>query len=348
MGPHTRRRIAALAVAAAAMAPACGREAGPSPASSPSPDARLAGTIVTDEANGTSVVFRDLPDGDPISVRLPGSVDFAPAAGVADGAAIVMAYGRRTSVLRVEPGGQVRVLIGGLRDAISFSQAGERVMVGDCAQRAFLITGVDVGPVTRVERGCRGTLSPDGRLIAYIQDGAVWRVPVDGSAPPVRWFAIAAVPGLDQVVEPAGRGTGDLSWGAPGLAVAVSNESEAGVIVAAERGTPRVIDMLGPSFVSFLRWQPGGRLLGMANGQTGGEGFVRLYDPDTAKLKTIALHPRGFISAAWAPDGRSVVAVSGSGLVGAGNNGYLWFIDLDGRQYGKIRGPGSFVYGWLR
>jgi hypothetical protein len=59
------------------------------------------------------------------------------------------------------------------------------------------------------------------------------------------------------------------------------------------------------------------------------------------------MHPRGFASAAWAPDGQTVVAVSGTGFFGSGPIGYRFFLDLQGRQIGSVKGAGASVYGWL-
>jgi hypothetical protein len=344
------RRLAALVGALLLALSACQRTPGPGAARPTPPDPRIRGTLISDAGEGEGVLFQELPAGHAKPIALPAAVEFVPLGATVGEDVVVLGFGRHSGAMyRVSPGGEVRTLLRHLDEVNSFAVAGDVVAVGDCSRSRVLIVDAGGGTVREAGEGCLGTLSPDGTELAWVRGGAVYRGPVDGSRPPRRWFAFSDVRGLSGLVPNRGRRAFDLSWGTPGIAVVVGNDLDTGlgVIVATERGKLHLIDAIGSGFLSFLRWQPGGRLLGMANGQTGGEGFLRVYDPADGALRTLAMHPRGFASAAWAPDGQTVVAVSGTGFFGSGPIGYRFFLDLQGRQIGSVKGAGASVYGWL-
>jgi hypothetical protein len=114
-----------------------------------------------------------------------------------------------------------------------------------------------------------------------------------------------------------------VSWGPPGLAVAVSNGTDdqypyalivlptSGSVVSANN--PRVIP-LGKGLPDGLAWQPGGRVLAFTDcAACPGPFFrstfqhptadLRLYDVRTGRLRDIAASHDGFQGLVWSPDG---------------------------------------------
>jgi hypothetical protein len=249
------------------------------------------------------------------------------------------------ALYRVDASGEVVPLIRRVPDPGTLTLRAGLVAVGDCSRPALLLVPVEGGEPRPVGEGCHGTLSPDGTQVAWMRQGVVWRGPVDGSDAPTRWFAVADAPGLARLLPPGPRDAFEMAWGEPGIAVVVGTDDDTAVVVAPRDGPLRVIDTLDASFMSFLQWQPGGRLLGMANGQTGGEGYLRLFDPADGSIRTVGLHPRGFIAASWSPPGDALVAMAGGGFFGSGPGG-IGFLDLEGRRIGSMRGAGGFLFGW--
>jgi hypothetical protein len=341
--------------AAALLLSACATPPGPGPTPGPTADTSLVGRVLTND-DPVGLMYQPLPDGEPRRMSLPEEADFAPFAVPAGDGAIALAYVEdRGRLYRLRPGEDPRRILPEVREPVALAATESGVVVGDCARKVLVLADLDGGGRREVGGGCLGAVSPDGTLAAYAAGGGVWRVPVDGSSAPVRLFALSDVPGLDDEVSARDRRVFEIVWGEPGLAISVGTTigSIAGptgdtgaVVVASVTGNLRVISTLGSTFVTFLRWQPDGRLLAVATGQTGGEGFLRVYDPDEDRLRTIGLHPRGFVSAAWAPDGESILAVSGASIFGSGL-GYWLHLDLEGRQLGRTRGTGAVIYGWV-
>jgi Tol biopolymer transport system component len=337
------RPLAAALVALAACT-------GPSPAARPAGPSgeRPSGTVLADQEQDGALVQVPLPEGEPVPLRMPEELDFVPMAfAVPDGAVAMVFSADRTTIYHLSVEEEPRPILRGLTDVTSFRVVGDQVVVGDCRSGVLLVRGIDAGsPTRRVGASCFGALSPDGTRAAYARDDAIWRVPVDGSAAPVRLFGLAEVPGLAPVVPAPGRSVFDMTWGEPGLALTVGDGETTAVVVALNDGSLHAVDTLGALFIPFLSWQPGGDLLGIGSGQSGREGFIRLYDPADASVRTIALHPRGYLGATWSPDGRRVLAVSGAGLLGS-NSGAWALLTLDGRQLDPIPEGGGFVFGWL-
>jgi len=337
--------VAAMGAALLALS-ACAESSGPGPSPGPTVDSSLVGRVLTnDDPNG--LMYQPLPGGEPRRMAFPEDVDFAPFAVPAGDGAIVLAYFEdRGRLYRLRPGEDARPILPEIRDPVALAATESGVVVGDCARKVLVLADLDGGGRREVGGGCVGAVSPDGTLAAYAAGGRVWRAPVDGSSAPVELFSLSDVPGLDGTIPRRGRDIFEMTWGEPGLALTVGTGEAVAVVVATVTGRLSVIPTLGATFVTFLRWQPAGRLLAVATGRTGGEGFLRVYDPDEDRLRTIGLHPRGFVSAAWAPDGESILAVSGASIFGHGL-GYWLHIDLEGRQLGRTRGTGAVIYGWV-
>ena len=352
MGARPVPRLAALAAALAVIGTACADPAAPRAPRPTPPDPRIRGTVVFQNPDGSGLRYQALPRGEPRDVELPGAVEFVPEAAVLEDVTFALTFTEdRGTVYRIPEGGAPSALFR-VDNPGPMSSAGEHVAIGDCTRQVLRVIPVAGGPARDGGEGCIGTLSPDGDRVAYAKDGVIWRAPVGAtvgeSEPPTRWLVLDEVPGLSDLVPARERSVFEMAWGEPGIAVVVGSDERAAAVVATETGEARVIDLVGAVFVSFLRWQPGGPLLGIATGRTGAEGFVRVYDAQRDSIRTLALHPRGFVSAAWAPDGRSVVAVSGSGFFGSGPTGHWIYVDLEGRQFGTTRGGGAFIHAWLR
>jgi hypothetical protein len=326
---------------------ACAESGGPGPTPGPTLDASLVGEVLTNE-DSAGLLYQPLPDGEPRTMSLPEDVQFTPWAVPAGDGAIALVFGESGGQLyRVGPGEEPRRILRDVGDPTGLAAAPGGFVVGDCRRRVLVLADLDGGGRRNVGGGCVGAVSPDGTHVAYAARDTVWRAPVSGSDAPVRLFALSDVPGLDDALTEPRPSVLEMAWGEPGLALAVGNEESAAIVVARPNGVLSVIPTLGSNtFVTFLRWQPGGRLLGVATGQTGSEGFLRLYDPDEKRLRTIRLHPRGFVSAVWAPDGESILAVSGAGFFGSGG-GHWVHVNLEGRQLGRVLANGALLYGWL-
>jgi Tol biopolymer transport system component len=89
-----------------------------------------------------------------------------------------------------------------------------------------------------------GVLSPDGRELAFVSEGGVWVVPLQGNVDP----DIAGEPVLIAEVEGVWGNYGVLAWSADGEWIAVNGEAEASSegsvhVVPAGGGEPRVLPM---------------------------------------------------------------------------------------------------------
>ena len=340
-----RRGVAAMG-AAALLLSACATPGGPGPSPGPTVDTSLVGRVLTND-DPVGLLYQPLPDGRPRRMSLPEDVDFAPFAVPAGDGAIVLAYFEdRGRLYRLRPGEDPRPILPEIRDPVALAATESGVVVGDCARKVLVLADLDGVGRREVGGGCVGAVSPDGTLAAYAAGGRVWRAPVDGSSPPVELFSLTDVPGLDRAVPRRGRDVFEMTWGEPGLALTVGTGETAAVVVATVTGRLSMIPTLGATFVTFLRWQPGGRLLALATGQTGGEGFLRAYDPDEDRLRTIGLHPRGFAVGGLGP-GRGVDPGCLRGLDLRARTRLLAAHRPGGPPGRADPGTGGVIYGWV-
>jgi Tol biopolymer transport system component len=209
-----------------------------------------------------------------------------------------------------------------------------------------------------------GVLSPDGKRLAFVSEGAVWVVPLQGSAgpdiagEPVR---LAEVPGVWD--------NGSLmAWSADGEWIAVNGGSEDGALDAvtvmpAGGGEPSVLRVpdRGRNAGSFrLGLSPGGRTLAISAIELGTE--VEAMDVANRRIYTIPT-AGGELQLVWsgparqpsfAPDGRHIAfvgyRVSDDGPDDARRpppDGDLWVaptsdgnpVKLAGVDGGRLRGP---------
>jgi hypothetical protein len=189
----------------------------------------------------------------------------------------------------------------------------------------------------RVADGCRAALSPDGRSVAFSDDGhTVQTVPVDGGTP-TRLLDVDQVDGVrqaglrDPFVE-------DMAWGSAGLGMVLHRGKRFAVLVHTDHGD-RVGAIAGtPGFVGALRWQPSGPLLAIITFFQGQGSILRSIDARTGRVRVLATDPRGLGGTVWSPDG-SLLATLGS-------RGAWVFVDGNGNRATEVPVDNEFPFDW--
>jgi hypothetical protein len=182
----------------------------------------------------------------------------------------------------------------------------------------------------RVANGCRATLSPDGRAVAFSDDGHTVRtVPVAGGTPTTVFDAdaVAAVrsAGLD------GARIEDVAWGDPGVGVVLHHGRTYAVLVHTDHGDHLAPIPGTPTFVGALQWQPSGTLLAVATFFGGQGSILRAVDARTGAVRVLASDPRGLGGTVWSPDGSLLASLDSRGawifVDGNGNRATLVPVD---------------------
>jgi hypothetical protein len=138
-----------------------------------------------------------------------------------------------------------------------------------------------------------------------------------------------------------------LSWGRGGVAMVVSNERSLGgfsggrstIVVRDDEGNSHVVPLpVQDLSIPFRPWQPNGNLLALIARPSSGGALLRLFDPATGEIRVVAADAQFFANAAWAPDGRALVA-SNSGNA-------MLFVDVDGNWIKRIGTGGIGLLDW--
>jgi len=193
-----------------------------------------------------------------------------------------------------------------------------------------------------------GVLSPDGSQLAFVSDGSVWVVPVQGRAGPDiagEPLRIATVPGVWDYYS-------QMAWSADGQWIAVNGGGDAeniAYVFPARGGDPRTIQLpprRGHYKSNRLSLSPDGQK--MAFSGTDVELDDRLYSilTEGGEAQPVASIP-GRVPA-FSPDGEFIAFVGNqaSATDKGGEGGDLWVVPSSGgtpirltNRHGKLRGP---------
>jgi hypothetical protein len=182
----------------------------------------------------------------------------------------------------------------------------------------------------RVAPGCRATLSPDGRTVAFSDDGhTVQTVPAAGGTPATA-FDSSAIPAVTSAGL-AGARIQDMAWGEAGIGVVLHRGRSYAVLIHTEHGDHLARVPGVPSFVGALRWRPSGPLLAVATFFGGQGSIMRAIDARTGDIRVLATDPRGLGGTVWSPDGSLLASLDSRGawifVDGNGNRATLVPVD---------------------
>ena len=213
-----------------------------------------------------------------------------------------------------------------------YQVTGDNALTWGCPGPMQLLDLSDPTEWKELGDGCAGSISPDGKRVAYATPTALYVMDLpDGNPKEVLRFR--DLPELRRAhVTP--RSLDAVLWGDPGVAVQVGDASRSAMVVWREDGPP-VVAPLGNARLGPMRWQPGGRLLAFYDYAPAGE--VLTLDPDSGETRQIAISDYGRL--AWAPDGKA--------LVTARSQNVMALVDpRDGRQLGTLTASGVPI-AWL-
>jgi hypothetical protein len=235
-----------------------------------------------------------------------------------------------------------------LKFVSSFDVRADWVMAATCARGTGSVQTLDLAHPTawhEVGDSCIGTLSSDGRRVAFVRnDTEVWEAPVGGGAASLR-ADVATIPEARRFPSRSRR-ISALAWGDGGLAAVMGSGSRfdlgggrAIIFTIDETGRTTVVPL--PAEIMFLPrhpWQPHGDLLSLVSMPTSGGSVIRLFEPRTGKLRVVAADTQWFGNALWSPDGRTLVATTGSNA--------MLFVDATGRWITRIGTGGVGLLDW--
>jgi hypothetical protein len=205
---------------------------------------------------------------------------------------------------------------------VSSAVSGHSALVGSCSG----IWVLSIAPGSRwkpVGKSCWATLSPDATSLAVLVGGQAQAMPLGkGHTRPL--FDVA-----DASLLAFGTRSGRLierpSWGSGGMAFGLRYGNQVAIEVLQPSG--KLLNVFREQYDNKFRtpvfaWQPGGRLLAILDDMGPNAGVIRLFDPQSTRLWTVALDPIGFSGLIWSPDGRSLATLtSAHALLVMGLNG---------------------------
>jgi hypothetical protein len=261
------------------------------------------------------------------------------------GSAFVVADGGTARAYRIPAGGSDPAPIGPkLRIG---SRIEPMLGIGPDAAVVSTCTGVWVMPLsgskpwTRVGDGCWAALAPDARSVAYSPDGRFVELqPIGEDTGPSRLFDLADLrPDLGGTSRP--RLVGAPAWAPQGLAFSVRAGDQLGIFVREPSGM--IVEVLQERYSNTFRvprlvWQPGGDALAISEDVGASRGVLRLFDPGTSELRVVALDAVGFAGLLWAPDGRTIAALTGTSA--------LLLIDAEGHWLSRVKTDWKGLLAW--
>ncbi len=149
-------------------------------------------------------------------------------------------------------------------------------------QMQVYAASLDGSPPKVIGDGDAPAISPDGRRVAFIQNGAVWSAPIDGSAPAKRLF-------FDRGAD------SELAWSPDGSALAFVSDRTDHAFIGIFRNDATPLQYLAPSTGQDFepRWSPDGHQVA----------FVRIPGEGGAPQSRLQLHPQPW--AIWVADAAS-------------------------------------------
>ena len=217
-------------------------------------------------------------------------------------------------------GGLLSIPFGGILEV-----RGDRAASWGCFRnrRSIYVLDLSAGGDWRpVATGCSAALAPDGKEMAYFDEGSLFRMSLPNGRPE-RLLSMGSVPGLKAAGIPRiPSGSVSIAWGPGGISL-FGGTRNAWALVVYRPGHPPITVPLGSSTPQSMVWQPQGRLLGFSDYVASSQTIeVRLLDTATGAISQVAV-TQNYGRFQWSPDGR-VLAVGRSSQV-------ISFIDLQGR-----------------
>jgi hypothetical protein len=298
---------------------------------------------------GTSLVRYRLADSaaETLSAPIdPEAVNRATLTGIGtiDGELILSANGGGTQLLRTRVGDTVATPVGpvlavGARVDPLLAVGSHGALVSDC-QRIWMLSLPDARRWTPIGDGCWAALAPDGRTVVSSPDGrrVIERAVGGGATDPVfdlrslrRSLATTTIPVL----------IGTPAWGPAGLAFMVRAGDQFAVFIRDADGVMAKVLQEGYANefrVPRIAWDPDGRLLAIADDVSPSGAVLRVFDPASRAVHALMLSPLAFAGVAWAPDGSSIAALTGTGQ--------LIVVDLEGRWLLRRDTDWDGLLGW--
>lgn len=216
----------------------------------------------------------------------------------------------------------------------SISAANGTFLAGTCHHGVGTVQVIPSGgpvwlSVARAD-GCRATLSPQGRSVAFTNDGHSVRAVLVAGGPVATIVDTATLPGL-AAAGLRGATITELAWGNDGLAAVLKRGTAYGVAIHTPEGDHLSAIAGSPTFVGALTWQPAGPLVAMATFVQGQGSVLRTMDARTGAVRVLATDPRGLSGTVWSPNGALVASLDSRGtwefVDGNGNRASLVPVD---------------------
>jgi hypothetical protein len=262
--------------------------------------------------------------------------------------------GVRARLFQLSTDGDPRPLGGPLSFVSSFDVRASTALTATCpvayggqSPGHVQVIGVDGTAGWReVARSCVATLSPDGKIVAYVHgDTEVWEEPVGGGAP-TKLLDVSSIPEVHDAQIGRRLTVVQVSWGQGGLAAVVADARNLGqgqgrmaVVVRDPAGAVRMVAIPAQELsLPYRPWQPAGSLMAIICRPTSGGAVVRLFDAKTGEVRVVATDAQYFGDTVWSPDGRALVANT--------SNNALVFFDPQGNRIKRVGGGGVGLLDW--